>query len=70
MMEKLQAVKQAADSELSKQKQSYEERLQDLEGTLVGVALLVHYSKVHCVMYTSIDKNETTKIGKLFQMVE
>ena len=43
MMEKLQAVKQAADSELTKQKQSYEERLQDLEGTLVGVAIHSKY---------------------------
>ncbi len=39
MMEKLEAVKQAAGSELTKQKQSYEERLRDLEGTLVGVVM-------------------------------
>ena len=39
MMEKLAAVKQAADHELTKQKHSYEERLRDLEGTLVGVAM-------------------------------
>ena len=42
MMEKLEAVKQAADNELTKQKQSYEDRLRNLEGTLVGVAIHVH----------------------------
>ena len=46
MMEKLEAVKEAADQELSIQKQSYEEKLRSLEGTLVGVAFVI--AGVYC----------------------
>ena len=37
MMEELQAMKMAAEQEMTMQKQTYEDRLRSLEGTLVGV---------------------------------